>query len=123
MTSAVKPSAATRLQPVIDQIAAGAVERELGRLLPFEPVDELRNAGFGSLRVPEEYGGAGIRLHELFDILIELGAADPNVLQSLRGHVGFTEMILDLPASPRREFWLQEIGRGSLIANAFSERN
>lgn len=43
-----------RFQPVFDRIAAGAVDRERDRILPFEPIAWLREAGFGTVRVPRE---------------------------------------------------------------------
>nr|BFF12713.1 hypothetical protein GCM10025699_40160 [Microbacterium flavescens]BFF16359.1 hypothetical protein GCM10025699_76620 [Microbacterium flavescens] len=45
--------------PVIDDIAAGAVERERDRRLPVAEVAALRDAGLGALRVPTAFGGWG----------------------------------------------------------------
>ncbi|MET4781676.1 hypothetical protein [Glaciihabitans sp. UYNi722] len=41
-----------RFRPVFARIAEGTLERERSRLLPFEPIDWLREAGFVALRVP-----------------------------------------------------------------------
>src|SRR5690606_22882094 len=51
--------------PVFARIAEGAVERELARTLPFEPVQWLREVRFGALRVPEELGGWGASTADL----------------------------------------------------------
>lgn len=112
-----------RFAPIFERIARGAVHRERERELPFEAVRELREAGFGALRLPVEYGGAGLRLGELFDLLIDLGAADSNLPQLLRGHIAFIETWLVQPESPRRREWFQAIGRREILfGNAQAER-
>jgi len=67
---------AARFRPIFARIAEGAVERERSRTLPFEPIQWLKHAGFGAVRVPVEFGGAGASLPQLFQLLIELAAAD-----------------------------------------------
>ena len=62
-----------RFAPVFEKIAAGAVERERNRALPFDEIRLLKEAGFGALRVPIEFGGLGATLHQTFDLLIGLG--------------------------------------------------
>lgn len=108
--------------PVIAQIAAGAVERERTRALPFAEVRALRDAGFGALRVPVEFGGWGVSLEELFRLLIELGEADSNLPQLLRGHIAFVETQLALPDSPQRTAWFTAIANGDILfGNAQAE--
>ncbi|WP_247436091.1 acyl-CoA dehydrogenase family protein [Bradyrhizobium sp. 139] len=53
-----------RFAPVFQRIAAGAVERERNRALPFEAITLLKEAGFGALRVPVEFGGLGASLRQ-----------------------------------------------------------
>ena len=77
---------AGRFRPIFARIAAGALEREHTRTLPFEPIAWLKAAGFGAVRVPLEYGGAGASIPQLIQLLIELGEADSNLPQALRGH-------------------------------------
>jgi alkylation response protein AidB-like acyl-CoA dehydrogenase len=110
------------LDGLLREIGAGAVERELNRELPFEAVERLRRAGFGALRVPREHGGGGLGLAEFVDVLIRLGRADSNLPQLLRGHIGFTELVLAGREHPERDFWLGQIAAGALVGNAQSER-
>ena len=108
--------------PVYQRIAAGTVQREMDRTLPFEPVRWLREAGFGRLRVPREYGGFGVTLPQFYRQLIALGRADSNLPQALRGHIGFVETRLVHPVQENRELWLTRIGAGDLVGNAQAER-
>ena len=55
-----------RFAPVFAKIAEGALEREAGRRLPFDEVEWLRQAGFGRIRVPREFGGFGATLPQFF---------------------------------------------------------
>jgi alkylation response protein AidB-like acyl-CoA dehydrogenase len=104
-----------RFRPLLDEIRAGALERELQRRLPQREVRQLAAAGLAALRVPPSYGGAGASLPELFNLLIELGEADSNVAQSLRAHFGFVEIVLNSQRSAWRERWLQRLGAGQLV--------
>lgn len=109
--------------PIIADIAAGAVDRERSRTLPHAEVRALRDAGFGALRVPVEFGGWGVSLEELFRLLIRLGEADSNLPQLLRGHVAFVETQLALPDSAQRTHWFTSIASGEILfGNAQAEQ-
>jgi alkylation response protein AidB-like acyl-CoA dehydrogenase len=109
-------------QPVFDRIRGGAIEREIERTLPVEQIEELRNAGFGRLRVPERFGGFGVSIEQLTALLIALGAADSNLPQALRGHIGFVEYVLAHPDESFRALWFERVVDGALFGNAESER-
>jgi alkylation response protein AidB-like acyl-CoA dehydrogenase len=112
---------AERFRPVFAKIAEGALEREAARRLPYEQVSWLREAGFGRIRVPRSYGGLGATLPQFFRVLIELGQADSNLPQLLRGHFGFVETRLVHNDPGLRERWLRRIADGVLVGNAQSE--
>jgi alkylation response protein AidB-like acyl-CoA dehydrogenase len=82
---------AERFRPIFADIAADAVRSDHERDLLFTAVQHLREAGFGRLRLPTEYGGFGLTLTQFFRLLIEAGEADTNLPQLLRGHFGFLE--------------------------------
>ncbi len=111
-----------RFAPVYARIADGAVGRESDRRLPADEVEWLRDAGFGRIRVPVEYGGFGATIPQFIRQLIELGRADSNLPQLLRGHFGFVESRLSHPDAAVRERWLRRIADGALIGNAQSEK-
>ncbi|MGI4839877.1 MAG: acyl-CoA dehydrogenase family protein [Janthinobacterium lividum] len=106
---------AERFRPIFQRIRTGAVSRDLERRLPTEEIHWLREAGFTALRIPRSHGGSGIPISELFALLVELGEADSNVVQSLRAHMSFVENLLYGVDSPRRERWLTRIGAGAII--------
>jgi alkylation response protein AidB-like acyl-CoA dehydrogenase len=112
---------AQRFRPLFADIAKGAVKRELDRALPVEEIRKLKQAGLGGLRVPENEGGFGATLPELFNILIELSEADSNITQSLRGHFGFTEDVVNKAAGPIRDRWTSRIAAGDIAGNAWTE--
>ncbi|MGY2188968.1 acyl-CoA dehydrogenase family protein [Pseudomonas sp. SDO5591_S426] len=112
---------ASRFRPIFQRIAAGAVEREQSRTLPHEPIQWLKKAGFGAVRVPVEYGGGGASVPQLFELLIELAEADSNVPQALRGHFAFAEDRLNSPAGTARDVWFKRFVDGDIVGCAWTE--
>ncbi|WP_104179719.1 acyl-CoA dehydrogenase family protein [Arthrobacter sp. B0490] len=110
-----------RFRPVFVVVAAGAARREQDRVLPFDEVAALKEAGFGALRVPVEYGGSGASLRQLFILLTDLAAADSNLTQLWRGHFAYVEGTLLQPQSAHRDRWLFDIAAGAMVGNASSE--
>ena len=115
------PTLAARFRPIFQRIAEGAVEREQTRTLPYEPIRWLKEAGFGAVRVPGEYGGGGASLPQLFELLIELAAADSNVPQALRGHFAFAEDRLNAPPGAGRDLWFKRFVDGDIVGCAWTE--
>jgi alkylation response protein AidB-like acyl-CoA dehydrogenase len=113
---------AKRFRPIFERIANDAVRREQSRELPFDAIEWLREAGFGALRIPHNSGGIGATLPQLFRLLVELGEADSNLPQLLRGHFAFVESRLNSPDRTVHEFWFPKIAGGMLVGNAMSER-
>jgi alkylation response protein AidB-like acyl-CoA dehydrogenase len=110
-----------KYQPVFEAIAAGAVRRERDRELPHEPLRQLADAGFTAVRVPVEHGGDGATLPELFELLVQLAAADSNLPQALRGHFAFVEDRLQAPDDGDRDEWLRRFAKGEIVGNAVTE--
>ena len=115
------PTLAARFRPIFQRIAAGAVEREQSRALPYEPIQWLKQAGFGAVRVPVKYGGGGASLPQLFELLIELAEADSNVPQALRGHFAFAEDRLNAAPGAARDLWFKRFVDGDIVGCAWTE--
>lgn len=112
---------AARFRPIFARIAEGAVQREQSRSLPFEQITWLKQAGFGAVRVPTEFGGAGASLPQLIQLLIELATADSNIPQALRGHFAFVEDRINAHASSHQEAWFKRFVAGEVVGNAWTE--
>jgi alkylation response protein AidB-like acyl-CoA dehydrogenase len=109
------------LQRLIDQIDTEVLDRERERRPPFREFDLVREARLGALRLPVEQGGAGASLRELFEVVIELSAADPNLAHSLRNHFVFTENRLRATRDRSDDEWLRKISQGSIFGAAATE--
>ncbi|MFT4283477.1 MAG: acyl-CoA dehydrogenase family protein, partial [Protaetiibacter sp.] len=106
---------------LLARVAPDAARRERERVLLDTELSELRALGFGALRVPAAHGGADLRLEELFELLIELSAADASLGHVWRGHIAFVESLrAQGDAAPER--WYRRVLAGDLIGNAQSER-
>lgn len=128
MTIVATAAAESRYQELLDRfsavfarIAEGSREREQRRILPFEQVQWLKDAGFTTLRVPESHGGSPISHEHLFRLLIELAAADSNVAHLLRSHFSFVETISLQPAE-FQDRWFPKVLQGQIFGNAATER-
>ncbi|MBD2611316.1 MAG: acyl-CoA dehydrogenase [Nostoc sp. GBBB01] len=109
------------LQALFDFIALGASERDRDRILPFDVVDLIRRSRLGALRVPVAEGGGGSTARELFEVVIKLGDADPNVAHIIRNHFSVTERILRSQRTERNRRWLKAVADGAIIGLASTE--
>ena len=113
---------AERFRPVFACIAEGALAREQDRVLPFEPVRWLNEAGFGRLRVPVVHGGDGIGFESFFRLLIELAEADSSVAHLYRSHFAFVETV-GLEGQEFQGRWYPRVVAGEIFGNAATERS
>lgn len=129
MTTYLRPATATignlrsRFAPAFDDIAQGSLAREKGRVFPHDQVRLLGDAGFGTLRIPEEFGGLGASLEQTFDLLADLGAADANIAHIWRNHLAFTEDRLNAPVSDSNDAWLKRFLAGAFVGGGWTEAN
>ena len=103
---------AGKFRPIFQRIAEGALAREKNRELPREPIQWLKEAGFGAVRVPTAFGGDSVSQKQLFQLLIELAKADSNVVQALRGHFAFVEDRLNAHKTEDQSLWFQRFVEG-----------
>jgi alkylation response protein AidB-like acyl-CoA dehydrogenase len=112
---------AAPFRPIFRRIREGATQRERNRVLPFEEIQWLKDAGFGAVRAPEEYGGRGATLPEVFALLAELAEADSNITQALRVHFAYVEDVLNSQGHARRERWFRRFADGAIVGGAWTE--
>ena len=120
---------ATRILPdssgwaeLLAEIGAGAKDRDLNDQNPFDQVAALKHAGFGKLRLPENLGGAGLTVPQLFSAVIRVAQADPIVAHIFRTHFWFVEERLRTADDPSSARWLRKVAEGNIFGNAFSEK-
>ena len=123
-----EPTASTnelraRFEPIFGRIAEGNVERERSRIFPHEQVRWLSDAGFGTVRVPEKFGGLGASLEQTFALLADLGEADANVSHIWRNHLAFTEDRLNARVSDTNDRWIKRLLAGAFIGGGWTEAN
>lgn len=109
-------------QLLLNRIAEGAKDRDLHDENPYDQVIALKQAGFGTLRLPSELGGAGFTVPQLFSAVIDVARADPTVAHIFRTHFWFTEERLRTAADESSQRWLREVAAGKIFGNAFSEK-
>ncbi len=112
---------AARFRPIFARIAERAAEREHARELAFDAVGWLREARFGALRVPVEYGGFGASVEQFFALLIELAEADSNLPNIFRAHFGQIERLYAEIDPALHAPWLQRAAAGEIFGNATTE--
>lgn len=108
-------------RPIFARIAEGTVARERERTLPHQPISWLKEAGFGTVRIPQEKGGWGASLPQLFQLLTELAEADSNLPQALRAHFAFVEDRLNQLDSAERDRWFGRFIDGELVGSGWTE--
>lgn len=112
---------AEQFRPAFESIHRTAISRDIGRHLPHDEIAVLKATGFTTLRIPVEQGGFGATLPELFNLIIELSAADPNVTNAVRAHLGLTEDLLTSTFPEYRSTWLTRIANRETAGSGFSE--
>jgi len=109
--------------PIFEKIAEGAVERERERVFPHQEVQWLKDAAFGTLRIPVERGGLGASLSQVFELLADLGEADSNVAHIWRNHLAFVEDRLNAEVTPGNDAWIERFVRGEFVGGGWTEAN
>ncbi len=110
-----------KYQPIFDEIAKRTLFREQQRVLPYDEIQSLKDSGFTAIRVPVKYGGDGVSLPQLFELLTLLAQADSNIVQALRGHFAFVEDRLNAHKDSSQKFWFERFVAGETVGNAWTE--
>jgi len=113
--------ALTCASSVLEQIAAGAAERDRERRLPVAAIELLSAAGLLAITVPREFGGADVSAQTLAEVISLIASADPNVAQIPQSHFVYLELVRQLGTSAQKELLFGEVLAGRRLANAQSE--
>lgn len=108
------------LEALIVQIDENVLARDRNREAPLREFDLVRQARLGAMRIPVRRGGAGSTLRELFETVIALAAADPDLAHSLRNHYLHVESRLVLHQDSD-DVWLERAAEGAIFGVVGSE--
>lgn len=110
-----------RVPAVAAELGRGAAERDLSGELPFRQFQAIRDAGIGTLRVPERLGGPGGSLRDVIEVIAALASGDSNLAHALRPHFNFTESLILGPESAEQRVRLKQILEGFFFGGASTE--
>jgi len=113
--------AVARAQGVLEQIAAGACERDRERRLPVEAIELLSAEGLLAITVPVEFGGADVSAETLAQVVSLIASADPNVAQIPQSHFVYLELVRQFGTPAQQQLLFGEVLAGRRLANAQSE--
>ena len=102
--------------------AAGAAKRDSERILPVAEMTELRSAGLQAARVPVAYGGPDLSFRELAELMVWLGAGDPNIAQAVQPHFVLLDMLRLFGTEAQKQRYFGAVVGGHIITNAYAER-
>ncbi|WP_114814861.1 acyl-CoA dehydrogenase [Paraburkholderia kururiensis] len=116
----VQPDSPARRE-LVTAIAAGTAARERGQADARDAIALVRAARLGVFRVPRAEGGAGATLPQLFELVLDLAEADPNIPHILRNHFAFVEKALRARHLPQYQRWIALVLAGDLFGLGASE--
>jgi len=118
LTTAEAVDAAARLAT---EFALHAAERDAERILPRAELDRLAESGLLAVTVPAEYGGAGLPVTTVVDIVRLLSRADPNIGQIPHSHFVYVEQLHRQGTRAQCERLFGQVLAGKRFGNAQSE--
>jgi SfnB family sulfur acquisition oxidoreductase len=109
------------VEEVSARLAKAAVERDRERLLPYEEMELISDAGLLAVTVPEAYGGAGVRAETLARIIAALSRADGSIGQIPQNHFFMLEALRLEGSEDQKRFFYGRVLAGERLGNALSE--
>jgi SfnB family sulfur acquisition oxidoreductase len=113
--------AITAARAVASRIAKGAILRDRQRLLPFDEMEWISDAGLLAITVPKVFGGAGVRAGTLAEVIAILSSADGSIGQIPQNHFFMLEALRLQGSEEQKRFFYPRILEGERIGNALSE--
>src|SRR5689334_5973150 len=104
------------------EIAAGAVERDLGGVWPEEQLRQVGRSGLLGITVPVEHGGPGLSHATAVEVLRILSQADSAVGQLLLSHFVLAHAIRGLGDNDPAPRLYADVLAGAQLGNATVER-
>ena len=103
------------------EFAEEAAERDRLRRLPAAELDRFSGSGLWAITVPKAYGGAGVSIVTLAEIIKLISAADPSLGQLPQNHFAALDVIRVVASEEQKKLWFDRVLQGYRFGNAFSE--
>jgi SfnB family sulfur acquisition oxidoreductase len=98
-----------------------AVERDRDRILPYEEMELVSDAGLLAITVPKAYGGAEVRAETVARVIAALARADGSIGQIPQNHFFMLEGLRLEGSEEQKRFFYERVLAGERLGNALSE--
>jgi SfnB family sulfur acquisition oxidoreductase len=103
------------------KLAIDAAKRDRERILPFEEMELISDAGLLAIAVPKTYGGAGVRAGTVARVIALLSGADGSIGQIPQNHFFMLEALRLEGTEEQKGFFYGRVLAGERLGNALSE--
>ena len=108
-------------EEVSAELKKRAVERDRDRLLPYEEMELVSDAGLLAITVPKAHGGAGVRSETVARVIAALSRADGSIGQIPQNHFFMLEGLRLEGSEEQKRFFYERVLAGERLGNALSE--
>ena len=103
------------------KLAEGAAARDRERILPYDEIELVSQAGLFAITVPKPNGGAGVKSHTVARVIAALSAADGSIGQIPQNHFFMLEGLRLEGSEEQKRFFYGRVLAGERLGNALSE--
>jgi SfnB family sulfur acquisition oxidoreductase len=108
-------------EEVFAKLAEGATARDRERILPYEEMELVSDAGLLAITVPKAYGGAGVRAGTVARVIAALSRANGSIGQIPQNHFFMLEGLRLQGTEEQKRFFYGRVLAGERLGNALSE--
>jgi len=108
-------------EEVSAKLGEGAATRDRDRILPYEEMDLISDAGLLATTVPKASGGAGVRAGTVARVIATLSRADGSIGRIPQNHFFMLEGLRLQGTDEQKRFFYGRVLGGERLGNALSE--
>ena len=109
------------VEEIAEKLAKAAISRDRDRVLPYEEMELISDAGLLAVTVPRAYGGAEVRAETVARIIAALSRADGSIGQIPQNHFFMLEALRLQGSEAQKRFFYDRVRAGERLGNALSE--
>ena len=95
-----------------------AIVRDRERRLPWAELERFTASGLGSIAIPKQFGGAGVRYATIAEVFRIICTADPSLGQIPQNHFGVISVLQHTASASQKAHFFGEILKGARLGNA-----